>query len=433
MDPAQKKWLNNLIEHICDNFSFSVKENESLLRNNISHDEFIYKLIHSTGIVFGYPETFVFKSHNLSHEWNQTDCAKICLTESLLACYLYFNKQKIGFPVEKGKLKPFLFKAVESILEFYSTYKPEKKALSLSVITKIFDKDNSTSRQVEDILNQRIKPAGILDSKFWHGSYYNTFIFLDIIFYSDWLQNNESKLYTQRTLVQFEILKSIAVSITHGKKTPPTKEKVFFNFFLSNAVERTQIKQLDMLNSGHYTIKSINITSKYPQILKCIIFEYGIFTLMLDREIDQYESNYLYDLGNHLSLAGNQIELSILIVSSFIFRNINKVSYLKNRHKLDIISSNFYNKLSSLIIKNKGKIAREIGESKELAELLWKAKNTDLSDEEKEKVKNQLTDIFLRTIPSIAIFMIPGGSILLPLILKIIPEEILIPSSFRNK
>ena len=51
---------------------------------------------------------------------------------------------------------------------------------------------------------------------------------------------------------------------------------------------------------------------------------------------------------------------------------------------------------------------------------------------EKDKVKEQITDL-LRTIPSLTIFMIPGGSLLLPVLYKILPEELLKPSSFRNK
>ena len=70
-------------------------------------------------------------------------------------------------------------------------------------------------------------------------------------------------------------------------------------------------------------------------------------------------------------------------------------------------------------------------QSKELMELLWKAKNEKLSDEEREMVKSRIIDL-LRTIPSLTIFMIPGGSIVLPILLKILPEEILVPSSFRN-
>jgi hypothetical protein len=52
-----------------------------------------------------------------------------------------------------------------------------------------------------------------------------------------------------------------------------------------------------------------------------------------------------------------------------------------------------------------------------------------LTKEEKEVVKNQLMDI-MRSMPSLAIFLIPGGSLLLPIFLKIIPG--LMPTAFRD-
>ena len=55
--------------------------------------------------------------------------------------------------------------------------------------------------------------------------------------------------------------------------------------------------------------------------------------------------------------------------------------------------------------------------------------NEQLSDEEKSKVKSQFFDI-VKSVPSLAIFMLPGGVLLLPFILKIVPD--LLPSSFRD-
>jgi ABC-type proline/glycine betaine transport system permease subunit len=55
-----------------------------------------------------------------------------------------------------------------------------------------------------------------------------------------------------------------------------------------------------------------------------------------------------------------------------------------------------------------------------------------MSEEEKQKVKEQIFDL-LKTIPSLAIFMLPGAVVIIPLIMKILPEEILMPSSFVNK
>lgn len=81
------------------------------------------------------------------------------------------------------------------------------------------------------------------------------------------------------------------------------------------------------------------------------------------------------------------------------------------------------------IQKNKKRLAKELQESKELVVLLKKSTHNKLSEEEKGKVKEQLLDI-CKGIPAFAIFMLPGGALLLPLLIKLIPD--ILPSSFRE-
>ncbi|GGG98915.1 hypothetical protein GCM10011416_16450 [Polaribacter pacificus] len=81
------------------------------------------------------------------------------------------------------------------------------------------------------------------------------------------------------------------------------------------------------------------------------------------------------------------------------------------------------------IQKNKKRLAKEIKESKELVFLLKKSTQHKLTEEERGKVKQQLFDI-CKSIPSFAVFMLPGGAILLPLLIKLIPE--MLPSAFRE-
>lgn len=81
------------------------------------------------------------------------------------------------------------------------------------------------------------------------------------------------------------------------------------------------------------------------------------------------------------------------------------------------------------IYKNKKRLAKEFEESKELAVLLKKSTYHKLSDQEKEKVKEQLLDI-CKGIPAFAVFMLPGGALLLPLLIKLIPD--ILPSAFRG-
>jgi hypothetical protein len=82
-----------------------------------------------------------------------------------------------------------------------------------------------------------------------------------------------------------------------------------------------------------------------------------------------------------------------------------------------------------ILLRNKDKLVLEIQQSKELMILLGKSTQRDLTKEEKEQVKMQLMDI-MKSMPSLAIFLIPGGSLLLPIFLKIIPS--LMPSAFRD-
>ena len=80
-------------------------------------------------------------------------------------------------------------------------------------------------------------------------------------------------------------------------------------------------------------------------------------------------------------------------------------------------------------IRNKKRLAKEISQSKELMILLAISTKRDLDESEKKKVKSQLLDI-CKTIPSLTLFLIPGGSLLLPLLIKFIPQ--LLPSSFNE-
>jgi hypothetical protein len=83
----------------------------------------------------------------------------------------------------------------------------------------------------------------------------------------------------------------------------------------------------------------------------------------------------------------------------------------------------------NILGRNKDKLAAELKDSKELMALIAKSTTSELSKEEKEQAKTQLKDL-ARTIPSLTIFLLPGGSLLLPIILKIIPD--LVPTTFRS-
>ena len=82
-----------------------------------------------------------------------------------------------------------------------------------------------------------------------------------------------------------------------------------------------------------------------------------------------------------------------------------------------------------LIGRNKNRLAKELSQSKELMHLLAKSTRKELDKEEKKKIKIQLLDI-CKSVPSLTIFLLPGGALLLPILIKFIPQ--LLPSSFNE-
>lgn len=87
------------------------------------------------------------------------------------------------------------------------------------------------------------------------------------------------------------------------------------------------------------------------------------------------------------------------------------------------------NTILELLELNKKRLMHEIKQSKELMNLISKSTTQDLSDAEWKQVRDQMLDIF-KSIPALAIFLLPGGALLLPLVVKLIPQ--LMPSSFTR-
>ena len=128
------------------------------------------------------------------------------------------------------------------------------------------------------------------------------------------------------------------------------------------------------------------------------------------------------------------------IPDEFVTDSISKTNEFINKYKKEIPYFNYSNPVKhfydqttqtvvTLITRNKNRLVREIVQSKELMVLLAYSTRRDLDAKEKKKVRKQLLDI-CKTIPSLAIFLLPGGSLLLPIFIKFIPT--LLPSSFNE-
>ncbi|WP_445756245.1 LETM1 domain-containing protein [Polaribacter sp.] len=85
--------------------------------------------------------------------------------------------------------------------------------------------------------------------------------------------------------------------------------------------------------------------------------------------------------------------------------------------------------IKALLIRNKLRLYQELSQSKEAMLLIKKSTKTKLNPEEREKIKILLIDI-CKSIPALAVFLLPGGTLLLPILVKLIPD--ILPSAFQD-
>lgn len=103
---------------------------------------------------------------------------------------------------------------------------------------------------------------------------------------------------------------------------------------------------------------------------------------------------------------------------------------LSRRGTIDRLRRRFADSLEDLVRDNAARIWGEVRETSELGQLLLKAGAEPLTAEEREKVRVQMLDL-CKAVPALALFVVPGGSVLLPLLAKHLPFNIL-PSNYLD-
>jgi hypothetical protein len=425
MDPSDKKWLLTLNKNIQKHLP---KIHSSIYSEFTRHDSiehFIHFYLHSSGILYGYATKQMLCEFHNTQTWTYSDLYKISLTEGFYLIFFYLNQEKIS---SKENLSLLLEEANNKLYEFYILY-----SITDSFFVKhkdILRSANKNYTTVESIIDYRVNNPGMLKKGFWKGSQFNVFSYLDLLFFSHWLQNDY--LYDKRNSIKKHILQ-IMIAASHCEGSIISTERLLVSYFLAsgNFDEKTELELQQQLKQGLY-LNQIIIDTNLPYDIRLLLFENAVISVLSDGSINNFEELFLGRLAEKLNISDNDVHYSIVMIQNFMLQNNKKLLYLHHKEGFEVITKSFAQRFQVFFNKNSSKIITEISESRELVELLWKAKNEKLTDEEREKVKEQIIDL-LRTIPSLTIFMIPGGSILLPILLKILPEEILVPSSFRNK
>ncbi|MCT4560073.1 MAG: LETM1-related biofilm-associated protein [Crocinitomicaceae bacterium] len=408
--PGSKGWLNKYFELIRKNkIQLELEKPEQL-----NTREFIHFNLLRTGIVFGYPSELVFANNLDMAKWTSPEKLKVLLFESMLMIY----------QLEKGSVKNSEEHFKNSLLEFYANHNAKSVVNLMGLIIK-----ESKEEKIEKALASRveIKSTHILGGKFL--SYLsNSFVYLDIVLYREFLKKKVDVLSSYTELAE-ATLKVIAVA-SYADGSIQEQEQLMFNSFLSssNLGDKDRDELLSAFKKGmHFEdLESINHKS---WLFRRYLMDIAALTLFSANSWSPDEDPFFDKLCTFLSLPEKETNMAIAMIDNFVLQNNEQIDFLQNRNAYEKMYSNLSKRWVKVLGRNKDKLATELKESKELVYLITKSTREELTKEEKETVKSQFMDI-IKSMPALAIFMLPGGAILLPLVLKILPD--LVPSAFRD-
>lgn len=343
------------------------------------------------GMNTGIPR-FIRPTHTLTQDEN----AKLNLLFGLYATYLLQHPGS-GF-------KAFL----ESVFAFYRNLEVGR----ITFLQKILS-GKKTSDQLEKLFDSRVYLEASLLAKAIH-SIANSLLFVDVLTYHRFLQGEpDPRAYARE-------IEYITINITYqalgSRRANPSDERMRELFRASLTFLDEPLEQADTSYRQRLQAYRGTPAARYFLDVACL-------TVWEDANLEYKESHFVFSLGEELGLGGPVIRESLLAVTSFFATYADQLAVLQEQSSLDSMTK----MVQKLIRRNSKRLQKELSQSRELVYLLSKSTLRDLSEEERGKVKDQLLDVF-KSIPSLAIFMLPGGAVLLPIFVKLIPR--LLPSSF---
>lgn len=388
MNPSATGWINKF------------GQLTSNIANPYSSFQDIYVGLKKTGFVYGI-NTKVPRFVTTAHKLSEDEKAKLNLFVGLYYVFCLHRKSPV--------FKDF----VDSLFGFYQD-------LGINQIS-FFDKiltGNKTVAQLEKLIDSRVYLEDNLISKTFNSVITNTLLFVDVLLFKRYLlDKNEIREYAQN-------LEYIGINITYHALSSKTKDKSDERLAHLFGASLTFIDRNNQNFDGSYREKLLQNFSSWENQY---FLDIACLSVWEDKSLDYQESEFVYGIGKDLGFEEKEIARSLKEIEAFFEKNSKIIPFLKDNN----LAMQFYESMSKivnkLILRNSKRLQKELSESAELVALLSKSTVRDLSSEEKKKVQNQLIDIF-KSIPSLAIFLLPGGAVLLPIFIALVPK--LLPSSF---
>lgn len=394
INPSAHGWISK--------FFFEQNSQEQF---NLYDFESFYVATRKTGFLVGYATHFVTTKKIETKGLTTEEISKIALLNSLFGV----------FQIANGNTNSEEF--VQKCVAFYKELHPKNSGL-----LDIFLPTDSPESKLEKIIANRIKTNDNIISKNFSHILTNALLFIDVLAFKRFI---ETESFPKKYLKKIEEIIVSVVSIALNTKETKSNYDDLLQKLFESSVRYSKFEK----SAKETSLQNIDFSYLDDDYERYYLIDIANMALWNDGQIESSEKNFLFDLAKELKISADFVENSITDMNTFLTENKSSIPYFNYsnpvKHFYDQTTSN----VQTLVQRNKTRLLLEISQSKELMTLLRKSATEKLTPEEKKKVRNQILDI-CKSIPSLTIFLVPGGSLLLPILIKFIPQ--LLPSAFNE-
>ena len=397
INPSANGWI--------DKFFFKQK---NLPIPVIENPELFYKKIRETGFIYGHIVSFETPNPIITKGWLESEVSKVALLNSLFGIYRLTTNEN----------NPENF--IAKVVSFYNEMNPDGFNLFKKVLP-----ESSPSLNLEKIIDNRVQTNIDIISKNFSHILTNALLFIDVLAFRQYLIHGK---IPEKYLKKIE--EAIINLVSFALKTKSVKSKyddLLIKLFESS-VRYTKFSKVNV-QSTNFGMEQLELDYFTNELEKKYLIDMAGMALWSDGVIEKNEAYFLHKLAELMAVSDDFVNESIEKTNAFITKYKGEIPYFNYSNPVKHFYDQTTQTVVKLITRNKNRLIKEIIESKELMLLLAYSTKRDLDEKEKKKVRKQLLDI-CKTIPSLTIFLLPGGSLLLPILIKFIPT--LLPSSFNE-
>lgn len=363
-----------------------------------------YDSLQKSGFIYGHIIAIDTNTPILIQGWFKEEVSKVALFNSLLEVY------KLSY--HEFNWDEFIKKTVS----YYNEMHPE----GFNLFKKILPK-NSPTLTLEKFIDERVQTNENSIIKNFSHLVTNALLFIDVLGFRQFLIHGSiPEKYLKRIEETIVNIVTLALKV----KTDKSQYDDLLIKLFEASIRYSKFSAPTKLNLDSFQLEYFT-----DELEKKYLIDIAGMAMWNDGVLDQNELFFLKELASKLTISEEFVDQSVVKTNQFISKHKKNIPYFNYSNPVNHFYEHTTQSVITLLARNKTRLVKEIVQSKELMMLLANSTRRDLDEKEKKKIKKQILDI-CKTIPSLTIFLLPGGSLLLPLLIKFIPT--MLPSSFNE-